>query len=254
MQVQHLPLASLNLLGLARTRPPSRSQCLCQKPLPSPQSCPAAAAHQRIRPRLLLPTHEAQGPTGAQGHLSTEKPPGFTHRCPRKTPTLTLQRQNPAGPSRPLRAHAPSSPTDPAPPTPSRGPRTQHRAAPRLPPLTVSPAANAAQTSQRSRGGSDPREPHPGAPMPPGKWSLGPCTRRDSAPAQDTLPALPHRPLAAECRERGGSSGGRQSCWAGALMRLWKRAAGVSRHNNLLCPLQQPAQVHGGCGKAVREA
>lgn len=251
MQVQHLPLASLNLLGLARTRPPSRSQCLCQKPLPSPQSCPAAAAHQRIRPRLLLPTHEAQGPTGAQGHLSTGETARFHPPLPAEDPDSDAPapepgRSFPAPQSpRPILSYRPF----PAPPTPSRGPRTQHRAAPRLPPLTVSPAANAAQTSQRSRGGSDPREPHPGAPMPPGKWSLGPCTRRDSAPAQDTLPALPHRPLAAECRERGGSSGGRQSCWAGALMRLWRRAAGVSRHNNLLCPLQQPAQLHGGCVK-----
>lgn len=171
MQVQHLPLASLNLLGLARTRPPSLSQGLCQKPLPSPQSCPAAAAHQRIRPRLLLPTHEAQGPTGAQGHLSTEKPPGFTHRCPRKTPTLTLQRQNPAGPSRPLRAHGRSSPTDPSQRSPLR-PEAQGRStelprasrpSPSLPPPTPHRRVSAAAAEVT------PANHTPGPPCPLGK-------------------------------------------------------------------------------------
>ena len=70
VQVQPLPLASLNLGHLAQTHLPSPAQCRCQKPLPSPQSCPAAAAHQCTQPRLLLPTIKAQGPRGAQGHLS----------------------------------------------------------------------------------------------------------------------------------------------------------------------------------------
>lgn len=69
--VQHLPLASLNLLGLARPRLPSPSQSGCQKPLPSPQPGPAAAAPQRTQPGLLLAPQEAQGPRGAQGPLST---------------------------------------------------------------------------------------------------------------------------------------------------------------------------------------
>lgn len=141
MQVQHLPLASLNLLGLARTRPPSRSQCLCQKPLPSPQSCPAAAAHQRIRPRLLLPTHEAQGPTGAQGHLSTGETARFHPPLPAEDPDSDAPAPEPgrsfsaSQSPRPILSYRPF----PAPPTPSRGPRTQPRASrpsPSLPPPT----------------------------------------------------------------------------------------------------------------------
>ncbi|CAN8206687.1 unnamed protein product [Coccothraustes coccothraustes] len=160
MQMQHLPLASLNPPGLARTRLPSPSQCGRQKPLPSfppvVPCCSRTAAHAA----QAAPAH-ARSP-GAQRDSRT------LNRNRPASPTLPAEDPDSDAPAPETGRSflAPQSPgailsyrAFPAPPTPSRGPRTLPPGGPGLSPLTVSPAANAAKTSQRHRGGNDANEP-----------------------------------------------------------------------------------------------